>query len=57
MTRRAAAGFVLALVGGLLALDAAVSDPLNPHRAPPLLALGSGEAAGGAHCAAVAPPR
>lgn len=52
MTRRVFAVLVLALMGGLLALDAAVSDPLNPYRAPPLLALGSGEAAGGAHCAA-----
>jgi hypothetical protein len=53
VTRRVSAALVLALIGGLLALDAAGSEPLNPYRAPPLLALGSGEAAGGAHCAAL----
>ena len=42
------------LLGGLaLSLDIAASKPLNPFKAPPLLALGSGQAAGGAHCAAV----
>jgi len=41
---------------GLLALDHAQSAPLNPYTAPPMLALGSGLAAGGAHCAAPPPP-
>jgi len=41
---------------GLLALDRAQSTPLNPYTAPPMIALGSGMAAGGAHCAAPPPP-
>jgi len=41
---------------GLIALDQAQSDPLNPYTAPPLLALGSGLAASGGHCAALPPP-
>lgn len=53
MTRRATASAALALVAGLLALDFAESEPLNPYRAPPLIALGSGQASGGAHCAAL----
>ncbi len=44
---------VFALGGLALGFDIAASRPLNPFAAPPLLALGSGEAAGGAHCAAV----
>ena len=44
---------VFALGGLALGLDIAASKPLNPFAAPPLLARGSGEAAGGAHCAAV----
>lgn len=54
MTRRAVAAGVLGLILAVLGLDLATSAPLNPYRAPPLLALGSGLAAGGAHCAAVA---
>lgn len=52
MTRAVTAFVALALLGGLLAFDAATSD-LNPYQAPPLIALGSGSAAGGAHCAAL----
>jgi hypothetical protein len=52
MTRRPVAFAVLALVVGILALDLSASAPLNPYQAPPLLALGSGLAASGAHCAA-----
>jgi hypothetical protein len=44
---------VFALGGLALSFDIAASKPLNPFAAPPLLALGSGQAAGGAHCAAV----
>ncbi|MBP0484159.1 hypothetical protein [Sagittula salina] len=55
MTRRFIAALTLALLGGLLAFDIAASDPLNPFRAPPLLALGSGSAASGAHCASLPP--
>ncbi len=54
MTRRPVAMAVMALLAGMLGLDLATSAPLNPYQAPPLLALGSGMAASGAHCAAVA---
>ncbi|MCU0817259.1 MAG: hypothetical protein MUF74_12605 [Cypionkella sp.] len=52
-TRRITAALVVLFLLGLLALDQAQSRPLNPYAAPPLLALGSGQAAGGAHCAAL----
>ena len=55
MTRRATALAVVALVAGLLTLDVATSAPLNPFAAPALLALGSGQAATGALCAAPPP--
>ncbi|PKQ13896.1 MAG: hypothetical protein CVT70_00045 [Alphaproteobacteria bacterium HGW-Alphaproteobacteria-1] len=42
-------------VVGLLALDQAQSQPLNPYNAPPMIALGSGLAATGGHCAAPPP--
>ena len=44
---------ILAALALGLALDLDASAPLNPYRSPSLLALGSGEAAGGAHCAAL----
>jgi hypothetical protein len=40
------------MIGALLAFDLGHSAPLDPFRAPPILALGSGHAASGAHCAA-----
>lgn len=46
---------VLLLVGGVVAFDVVAADPLNPYAAPPMLALGSGMAAAGAHCAAPPP--
>ncbi|EAQ26931.1 MULTISPECIES: hypothetical protein [unclassified Roseovarius] len=46
---------VLVLVAGFIAFDAGASDPLNPYGAVPMLALGSGMAAAGAHCAAPPP--
>lgn len=55
MTRAAVGMFVALGVFGLLALDRAQSLPLNPYAAPPLLALGSGLAATGGHCAAPPP--
>lgn len=55
MTRRVTAVLTLAMVAGVLALDFAESEPLNPYQAPPLLALGSGMASSGAHCAAPPP--
>jgi hypothetical protein len=54
---RAHVGMLVALgVLGLVVLDQAQSDPLNPYTAPPMLALGSGLAATGGHCAAPPPP-
>jgi len=57
MTRRATMLAVAALVGGIIVFDLAASAAPNPFRAPPLLALGSGQASGGAHCAALPPAR
>lgn len=51
--RGTVAAVVLSLLVGGVGLDLAASEPLNPFRTPPLLALGSGQVAGGAHCAAV----
>ena len=56
MTRVHVAILVALGVIGLVALDQAQSEPLNPYTAPPLLALGSGLAATGGHCAAPPPP-
>ncbi len=57
MTRAVTMVGVAALIGGLIVFDLSVSAEPNPFRAPPLLALGSGQAAGVAHCAAPAPTR
>ncbi|MDZ7709186.1 MAG: hypothetical protein U5K36_03130 [Roseovarius sp.] len=55
--RRVHVGLLVALgVAGLIALDQAQSAPLNPYTAPPMVALGSGLAATGGHCAAPPPP-
>ncbi len=52
-TRKLTVLLVFAGLLGLLGLDLAQSAPLNPFQAPPLLALGSGQAGAGAHCAAL----
>lgn len=52
-TRRLTAAALLVLILAILALDMTTSTPLDPFRAPPALALGSGQASGGAHCAAL----
>lgn len=52
-TRRLTACAALAFLGALLVLDQAVSEPLNPYQAPPIIAYGSGVASAGAHCAAL----
>ena len=52
-TRRLTAFAALVLIGSLLVLDQAVSEPLNPYQAPPVIAYGSGVASTGAHCAAL----
>jgi hypothetical protein len=52
MTRRTIVALLAVVAATGLWLDAAGSKPLNPFKAPPLFALGSGQSAGGAHCAA-----
>ncbi|NYT85213.1 hypothetical protein [Pollutimonas harenae] len=44
------AAFWLALIG-FFAWDWVVSDPINVHMEPPLIAAGSGQAPTGGHCA------
>ena len=55
MSRRMVAGLVLSALAAGIGLDLAWSEPPNPWRAPPLLALGSGQAASGGFCAALPP--
>lgn len=57
MTRRITMAAAALLTGALIAFDLSVSATPNPFQAPPLLALGSGQAAGTAHCAAPPPSR
>lgn len=53
MTRLPVVLVLLGAVSALVILDLVMSAPLDPFSAPPLLALGSGQAASGAHCAAL----
>lgn len=53
VTRRLTATLAMALVAGVILIDLGQSAPLDPFKAPPPIALGSGLAAGGAHCAAL----
>ena len=53
LTRLLAATATLALITAIIIADLATSLPLDPFRAPPAIALGSGQAASGAHCAAL----
>jgi hypothetical protein len=53
MTRKITALLLITVMICFVAWDLAASEPVNPFQAPPLLALGSGLAAGGAHCAAL----
>lgn len=53
MTRLPVVLVLFAAVAGVLVFDLATSKPLDPFSAPPLLALGSGQASGGAHCASL----
>lgn len=55
MSRRIVAGLVLSALAAGIGLDLAWSEPPNPWRAPPVLALGSGQAASGGFCAALPP--
>ncbi|WP_179209276.1 MULTISPECIES: hypothetical protein [Haematobacter] len=52
MTRRLTAGIVIALLAGLLFFDHATAA-LNPYKAPPVIALGSGVVATGGFCGAL----
>jgi hypothetical protein len=52
MTRRVTGALAIAFLAALAAFDAATAD-LDPFAAPPMLAIGSGQAVGGAHCAAL----
>jgi hypothetical protein len=52
-TRKLTAGLALGLIALVVAVDLGSGAVPNPYRAPPLVALGSGLAAGGAHCAAL----
>lgn len=48
---RPATGLItLGLLALLLLVDARQATPINPHAAPPPVALGSGTAPQGAHC-------
>jgi hypothetical protein len=48
---RTSAGLLtLTLIGLLLLLHSQQSTPINPHAAPPPVALGSGQQPSGAHC-------
>jgi hypothetical protein len=52
MRRYLVAIVVLLAMGGTVSADLMHSAPLNPFKAPPAWALGSGLAPGGAHCSA-----
>ncbi len=52
MTRHVTAFAALALIGLLIVFDHATAD-LNPYKAPPMLALGSGVEAAGGFCGAM----
>lgn len=52
MTRHITAAAAIALLGLLLAFDQTTTR-LNPYKAPPLLALGSGVEASGGFCGAM----
>ncbi len=53
MTRTLTASIVALFVVGLLAIDLSASEPPDIYAQPPLIALGSGSAASGAHCASL----
>lgn len=53
MTRHLTAGLALAFVAAIVLADLAAGAGLNPYRAPVALALGSGQASSGGHCAAL----
>jgi len=52
MTRRVTAPIAILFLGLLIVFDHATSD-LNPYKAPPIIALGSGVVATGGFCGAM----
>lgn len=53
LTRKFTAALTIIILAALLWLDLVNSNKLDPFRAPAVLALGSGQAGAGAHCAAL----
>ena len=53
MTRHLTAGLGLGFIALVVLADLAGGAELNPYRAPAAVALGSGQAASGGHCAAL----
>jgi hypothetical protein len=53
MTRHLTAGLAVAFIAAVVLGDLVGGADLNPYRAPPALALGSGQASAGGHCAAL----
>lgn len=53
MTRHLTAALALAFVAAIVLADLAGGAVPNPYRAPAALALGSGQASAGGHCAAL----
>ncbi|WP_170167150.1 hypothetical protein [Paracoccus methylarcula] len=52
MTRTVTASAAIAFLAALLVFDQASAD-LNPYKAPPAFALGSGQASSGGFCGAL----
>lgn len=52
MTRRFTGSLAIALLAGLILFDQATAE-LNPYKAPPAFALGSGQATVGGFCGAL----
>jgi hypothetical protein len=50
ISRTQVMALLMVALAGLLVFDMATSAAPDPFRAPPPLALGSGQASGGAHC-------
>lgn len=53
MTRKPIALLIVLALAAVVFADLGASEPLNPYRAPPAIALGSGQAVSGAHCSAL----
>jgi len=53
MTRHLTAALAVAFIAVVVLADLAGGADLNPYRAPAAVALGSGQASSGGHCAAL----